>query len=307
MFERGSGKNPGAIPEGGASHKEKLGISPPKIISELRALVMRAGSVSDHASIARELRKILFKIHPDASPGSGLKDVVAFDRLTKVATGLLVICRAGTFPRPRDTQQLLEDLTDIGKSYDLRGSHQASDDRGWRAGPGDSEWWPDEESGSGTSSDGSDQEKEKPPYEAVEFEFNSTFVGKVMFEVEIDLEDDVIEFVIDPEKRGDSYGGLRALKCFEIEGVDGVVVAYSESVDEYRGNFGGWKLVKKLVGRRIRGFGTIESFEEFRYDDSYMSDGYDRGTRVRLSEGTIRFGTEASDAYYPHGYCVVGN
>lgn len=204
-----------------------------------------------------------------------------------------------------EIRTLLDELSNIESKFVPRGSGRPSGDRPLRAGPGDSEWWPDDEFGSGTTAEGGEYEEEKPPYETEDIEFDSTFVGKQMFEVEIDLEHDVAAFVIDPENRGADYGGHHALKYFEIEGVDGVVVAYSSSPDDYRSNFGGWKVIKGLRGRRIRGLGTIESFRDFKEDRAESLDGYNHGTRVRLSNGVIRFGTQAHDAYYPSGYCDI--
>ncbi|GEM_PF-6462984 len=146
-------------------------------------------------------------------------------------------------------------------------------------------------------------EEEKPPYKTEKIEFGPAFIGKNMFEVRIDLEDDIAKFVLDPKMRGGDYGGLHALRYFEVEGVDGVVVAYSSSPDGYRSDFGGWKVIKGLAGQRIRELGRVETFEGIDEGESDYDHAYDRGTRVHLSNGTIQFGTQASDPYYPSGYC----
>jgi len=308
MSEYGFHGNPEMRSEGGAHREKRSTPSLIEVATKLRALISRAQAAGDRREGVRELHQMLLAIHPDVSPGKTPEEAAAFERLAKIATQVLSWYRDDRPASSRDVNKCLDELSDIESKFGARGTSQASGDRPFRAGPGDSEWWPGDSEwwpgggrNSGTTED--EEEEEKPPYETEDIEFGPAFVGKRMFEVEIDLEDDVAEFVLDPENRGNDYRGLHALSYFEIEGVDGVVVAYSSSEDEYRSAFGGWKVIKGLVGRRIRGLGVVESFREVDEEDGDSLDGYDRGTRVRLSNGTIRFGTRAYDAYYPSGYC----
>lgn len=302
MSEYGFPGIPDDVRNGGTQREKKSAAFLLEVVTKLRTLITRANGGGDRQGV-RELHQMLLTIHPDVSPGNTPEEVAAFERLTKVAIEVLSWYRGVKSPSYRDKSKILETLSDIESKFVPHGSSQPSGARPFRVRPGESEWGSNEESGWGTTAEG-DEEEEKPPYETENIKFDSAFVGKQMFEVRIDLEDDVAAFVIDPEHRGDEYGGRHALKYFEIEDVDGVVVAYSSSDDEYRSNFGGWKIIKGLAGHRIRGLGKIESFESFGDEESF-DDGYNHGTRVRLSKGAIRFGTRAYDAYYPSGYCDV--
>ncbi len=143
------------------------------------------------------------------------------------------------------------------------------------------------------------EEEATPLYETEAFNFNESFISRHLYTVTINLSKNELHSLLNP----DEYGKISSMAFFELEGVDGVLVATKNAPDEYRDDFGGWLVIKGLKGKRKEDLGIIQSFKSFKEDKKHG--GYDKGTNVSTSKGSVRFGTDSSDEYYPSGYCDV--
>lgn len=293
---------PGSSPFGG-EHRESRQESPylqPALELKRHLLLIKFGNW-DKAGAAKEVRKLLASVHPDIHPGDK-----TMEQLAKIAAQILDILKGDRMVSVRQYDDLDQQLGDL-----IRGAQAPAPapmpPAPAPAAPRASAWEDlDEDEAADEEAEPESERREAPPYEIADFDFGRHLVGKRISRVQISLTEDEMGLLFNQDRGGYSdYGGQMPMEFFQVEGVDGVVVPMKSSTDDYRDNFGGWMVIKAIPARVVEDLGTITRLDAYNEISEGSLDGYDKGTEVRTSNGKIRFGTNAYDAYYPHAYCSV--
>lgn len=149
-----------------------------------------------------------------------------------------------------------------------------------------------------------DESEEKTPlYEVEDFNFDKAIIGKRLHTVEVDLSQENIKELLSE----DAFHKKETFAIFELEGVDGILIATHFLEDAVRSSFGGWKIIKGIKSKRVNDLGTIKSLEYFdeRKRNEYGDLQGDEGTRVKTTKATIEFGDNYTEAYYYDGFFVI--
>ena len=101
------------------------------------------------------------------------------------------------------------------------------------------------------------KEDKAPRYEIARFVWNDYCIGKHLYTVTVDLSDGDLSALLNPDEEDEEYKRY-AMEFFELEGVDGVIVATNDKVGELQYHFGGGmssRASKESVKKILASFG----------------------------------------------------
>lgn len=252
-----------------------------RALSNLKYLFKRWQMNPSSPELKNEVRELAISVHPDKNPDNPL-----MLEISKLCNTLLDACKKPELIDYTQENFFRGELQKLESSLTTKPDNSTIENRSWD-----------------TSEEG---ERETIPYELKEFKITNELVGKNIFEAKLDLDHEMTKKILNQYYFNQSgYSNCPTdpgshLLSIKIEGIDGVLIAYSEGTDAYHSDVGGWIHITNLEPKDVKPLGTIANinFDQRRHE-FHGASRYTDFSEIRMDSGiVIEFGKYMETDYF---------